>query len=145
MNHYPRLLLMTALSFIAMYALMYAMVNDVANVYNSLNQVYMAGLMTAAMVIVELAVMAGMYNNKRLNAGLLVGAMVSLIACWMLIRRQVGIDDRQFLRSMIPHHAGAILMCQEAPIRSAEIRRLCQGIISSQQVEIDQMKATLRR
>jgi uncharacterized protein (DUF305 family) len=44
---------------------------------------------------------------------------------------------------MIPHHAGAILMCEEAPIHDAEIQALCRSIISSQQSEIDQMKAKL--
>jgi uncharacterized protein (DUF305 family) len=45
---------------------------------------------------------------------------------------------------MIPHHAGAILMCEEASIHNPDIRRLCQNIIASQQAEIDQMKAMLR-
>jgi hypothetical protein len=49
-NHYPRLLAMTALSFIAMYVLMYAMVDEFASVYSNLNQAYMAGLMTAPIV-----------------------------------------------------------------------------------------------
>jgi Domain of unknown function (DUF305) len=44
---------------------------------------------------------------------------------------------------MIPHHAGAILMCGEASIRDAEINELCKTIISSQQSEIDQMKTIL--
>ena len=51
--------------------------------------------------------------------------------------------DEQFLRSMIPHHAGAILMCQEASIEDQEIRELCRSIIASQQTEIDLMKAKL--
>ena len=68
-----------------------------------------------------------------------------LIACWFGIRKQTAIGDRQFLRSMIPHHAGAILMCQQASVTDAEIKRLCEGIISSQQREIDQMKARLRQ
>ena len=46
-NHYGRLLVMTAISFIAMYVLMYAMVDRFANVFVNLNQVYMAGLMAA--------------------------------------------------------------------------------------------------
>ncbi|HEX2998031.1 MAG TPA: hypothetical protein VHP14_24615, partial [Anaerolineales bacterium] len=65
--HYPRLLIMAVLSFIAMYILMYAMVNVIGNVYNNFNQFYMAGLMTAPMVIIELIVMRSMYPNKRLN------------------------------------------------------------------------------
>ena len=51
----------------------------------------------------------------------------------------------QFLKSMIPHHAGAILMCEEASIQDPEIRVLCQNIIVSQQSEINQMKAILNR
>ena len=44
---YGRLAAMTILSFLAMYALMYAMVDKAANIHPSLNQAYMAGLMTA--------------------------------------------------------------------------------------------------
>jgi len=69
-SHYGRLLVMTILSFIAMYILMYAMVDRIANVYPNFNQFSMAGLMTAAMIIIELVVMGGMYSNKKLNAAL---------------------------------------------------------------------------
>jgi hypothetical protein len=44
---------MIVLHFIAMYIFMYAMVNVFDNVFNSLNQVYMAALMTASMVLIE--------------------------------------------------------------------------------------------
>ena len=44
---------------------------------------------------------------------------------------------------MIPHHAGAILMCERANIQDAEIKEQCKTIIASQQSEIDQMKAKL--
>jgi uncharacterized protein (DUF305 family) len=46
---------------------------------------------------------------------------------------------------MIPHHAGAILMCDQAPVRDEEIKSLCQNIIHSQRSEIDQTKAILAR
>lgn len=142
-SHYQHLAIMTALSFIAMYLLMYAMVNAVDNVYMSFNQVYMAGLMTAPMVLIELAVMRSMYHNKRLNALIAGAGLVAAVVFFLFIRRQTAIGDRQFLRSMIPHHAGAILMCNEASIGNAEIKRLCQNILSSQQAEIDQMKGML--
>lgn len=141
--HYRHLGIMTALSFIAMYVLMYAMVNAIDNVYMNFNQVYMAGLMAAPMVLIELVVMRGMYRDKRLN-GLIAGAtVVAAVAFFLFIRNQTTIGDRQFLRSMIPHHASAILMCNEASISNADIKRLCQNILSGQQAEIDQMKAML--
>ena len=144
-HHYRRLLVMMVLSFIAMYVLMYAMVDRFANVFNSINQVYMAGLMAASMLIIEMLVMGGMYPNKRWNTILIVLGAVALIGFWVAIRQQAVVGDRQFLRSMIPHHAGAILMCQEAQITDQEIRKLCESIIAGQQSEIDQMKAMLAR
>jgi heme/copper-type cytochrome/quinol oxidase subunit 4 len=142
-HHYAKFALMVVLMFVAMYALMYAMVDRFDNVFNSLNQFYMAALMTAAMVLIELLVMAGMYPDKRLNLILLVVSAVVLVASWFAIREQAAIGDRQFLRSMIPHHAGAILICEEAPLDDARIRRLCEQIIRSQQEEIRAMKALL--
>jgi uncharacterized protein (DUF305 family) len=141
--HYGRLVLMVVLSFIAMYVLMYGMVNAFANVYMNVNQVYMAGLMAAPMGIIELALMGAMYRDKKLNKIVGVGSVVALAVFWVLLRQQAAVSDTQFLRSMIPHHAGAILMCEQAPIQDAEIQALCKNIISSQQAEIDQMKAKL--
>ncbi len=143
-GHYRRLLIMIVLSFIAMYWLMYAMVNSLDNVVANFNQFYMAGLMTAAMVIIELGVMRSMYHNRKVNAIIMAAGVIGLIGFWMFTREQVAISNEQFLKSMIPHHAGAILMCEQAPITDPEIRRLCVGIVTSQQAEIDQMKAMLR-
>lgn len=142
-SHYLRLGIMTVLSFIAMYFLMYTMVNGIDNVYMNFNQVYMAGLMAAPMVLIELALMSSMYRDKRLNALIAAAAVVAAVVFFLFIRRQTAIGDRQFMRSMIPHHASAILMCQQASIGDADIKRLCQGIVSSQQAEIDQMKVLL--
>lgn len=144
-QHYGRLVAMIALSFIAMYILMYAMVNAFGNVYPNFNQFYMAGLMTMPMVVIEMSLMGMMYQNKKLNV-LIVGlAVVLLILFWFFIRQQVFIGDKQFLKSMIPHHGAAILMCEKVPIQDAEIKKLCEGIIANQSSEIDQMKGILDR
>jgi len=140
---YASLLLMSALHFAAMYALMYAMVNSVANVYPNLNQFYMAGIMTSPMVILELLLMGSMYENKRVNAVIAAVGGIVLVGFFLFIRNQTAIGDAEFLRSMIPHHASAILMCEKAPIEDAEIKQLCANIISSQQAEIEQMKIKL--
>jgi hypothetical protein len=142
-SHYVRLTVMIVLSFIAMYGLMYAMVNSADNVHANFNQFYMAGLMTAAMVVIELSLMWRMYHNGKLNAAIVAAGTIALVVFWIFTRQQVGISDTQFLKSMIPHHAGAILMCERAPIRDMEIKRLCQNIVSGQQAEIDQMKRRL--
>jgi uncharacterized protein (DUF305 family) len=142
-NHYLRLAVMIALSYVSMYLLMYAMVDKLGDVYNSLNQVYMAGLMTAPMVVIEMLLMSGMYKNKKLNALLIAVSCVAGIAFFLFIRQQTAISDRQFLRSMIPHHSGAILMCDEASLQDQRIRELCKTIVTGQQQEIDQMRTIL--
>jgi uncharacterized protein (DUF305 family) len=105
----------------------------------------MAGLMTAPMVLIELAMMGSMYANKKVNLAVAALGVVALAGFFLLIRQQTAIGDVQFLKSMIPHHAGAILMCGKAPISDPEIKQLCKTIMDGQQKEIDQMKATLMR
>jgi len=144
-TNYRRLLVMSLLSFVSMYALMYAMVDNLSDVFSSLNQVYMAGLMTAPMVVIELVLMRAMYPSKKLNAALLALSAVGGLAFWILIRQQGAITDRQFLRSMIPHHGGAVLMCEQAPLQDPELKELCARIISSQRSEIEFMKGKLNQ
>ena len=130
-------------SSLAMYALMYAMVDRWANVYGNINQFYMAGLMAAPMLIIEILLMAKMYPNRTWNVLLGIGALLFMVACWFGIRQQAAIGDRQFIRSMIPHHAGAILMCEQNRLQDPELKRLCEEIVTSQRAEIAQMKALL--
>ena len=142
---YLRLLAMAALSFIAMYILMYAMVDRLANVIPNLNQAYMAGLMTAPMVIIELLVMRPMYEQRGWNAAILATSAAALVLCWFAICDQVAIADTRIPEIHIPHHASAILMCEEARLQNPEIRKLCETITSGQQAEVDQMKALLQK
>ena len=144
-GHYRHLAIMAALSFAAMYTLMYAMVDRLDNVYNNFNQLYMAGLMTAPMVVFELFLMRSMFPDRRRNAIIVGVSAVALVAFWALIRGQAAITDKQFLKSMIPHHAAAVLMCKKAPIGDDEIERLCGQIIASQEDEIRQMKDKLAK
>ena len=145
MSPYARFALMIGLSFLAMYVLMYAMVNTLPNAIPNYNQFYMAGLMTAPMVILEMFLMGAMYPEKKLNFIIAAIGVALLIIFWMLIRYQVAISDRQFLKSMIPHHAGAILMCDNTSLSDPEIKQLCSGIAGSQRGEIDFMRRKLEQ
>jgi uncharacterized protein (DUF305 family) len=138
---YVRLAIMAAASFAAMYALMYAMVAQWADIYPNLNQAYMAALMAAPMVIIELIVMAPMYPNRRANAAVLGASALVFALAFAGIRDQTAIGNGEFLRSMIPHHSSAILMCEKAPVSDPEIERLCGQIIAGQRQEIAQMRA----
>jgi hypothetical protein len=144
-HHYGHLAIMTVLSFVAMFILMYAMVDRFANVYPNLNQFYMAGLMAAPMLIIELLVMRAMYPDMKMNMIFGGVAFAALLIFFFGIRAQTAVGDVQFVKSMIPHHSGAILMCDRATITDAELKKLCGAIVKGQQQEIDQMKTILAR
>jgi flagellar biosynthesis/type III secretory pathway M-ring protein FliF/YscJ len=88
---YNKLVWMVILSFIAMFILMYSMVDRFANVYPNINQIYMAGLMTMPMIIIEVLLMRSMYMNKKLNAGIIAVSAIALIAFFLLIRQQTAV------------------------------------------------------
>ncbi|GAA4117761.1 DUF305 domain-containing protein [Aminobacter aganoensis] len=145
MHNYLRLLAMAVLSFIAMFALMYAMVNTFADVFANLNQFYMAALMVFPMILIELLLMRAMYPNRAINVAIVVFSLVAFTASWFMIREQTAIADVQFLKSMIPHHSGAVLMCENATVSDPEIAALCSDIVPGQQAEIDKMREILQR
>lgn len=144
-RHYGLLGLNLLLSAVAMYFVMYSMIWSTADFFNNLNNFYMVLMMVAPMGVLMLAMMRMMYPDRRLNLVLYAGFALMFMAGAIGMRDQSLIGDKQFIRSMIPHHSGAVLMCREAPIRDAEIRQLCGNIIRSQQAEIVQMKAILER
>lgn len=142
--HYKQLVWMTLISFAAMYILMYSMVDRLANVIPNINQFYMAGLMTMPMIVIEILVMRAMYRNKRLNKIVIAASVLLSAGFYFGIREQAAVNDRQFLKSMIPHHAAALLMVEKTEFNDPEIQKLGRQIIESQQAEIEWMKAKLK-
>ncbi len=130
---------------IIMYIIMYSNIDVFSNLFLNLNKFYMAVMMTLPMIAIEIGLMTSMYKNKKKNYFFIFGAIFLLIIFFLFIRNQTGIEDKQFLKSMIPHHSSAILMCEQANIEDQEILELCDSIIQSQQQEINQMKKILDR
>ena len=101
--------------------------------------------MGAPMVILMLLCMGHMFENKRLNIALYTASVFVFLLGFASIRLQTFVGNAQFLRSMIPHHSSAIVMCQRSDITDPEITTLCRSIVDSQQREIDQMNEILNR
>ena len=147
-KHYVMLAVNLILSAIVMYLAMFTMIWSFADFFNNLNMVYMALIMWAPMGILMIITMASMFMDKKLNIILYVAFAVILALAFFAMREQTAVGDRQFVRAMIPHHSGAILMCNRASIRDQEIRDICfksGGIVESQEREIKQMNAILKR
>jgi len=136
------LLLMLILSFFAMYAVMYVMVDTFSNIYLTLDQLYMVLAMVCAMAIVEVSIMGMMYERK-IKIITICLSIILLTLSIFFIRNQTAVSDKEFLKSMITHHGSALLMCNEANIKDVQIKELCNEIIFSQQSQIDFMKDKL--
>ncbi len=144
-NHYGRLAIELTLDFIVMYLVMYTMIAALRHFHFNLNNLYMTLMMIAPMTIIMLFSMRSMFPSQRLNGLVIAGAAAVFLFSFVGMRTQAGIGDAEFLRAMIPHHSGAILMCEKASITDPEIVALCQGITKSQSQEIAQMEAILAR
>jgi|EndMetStandDraft_5_1072996.scaffolds.fasta_scaffold167669_2 uncharacterized protein (DUF305 family) len=147
-HHYRMLAVNLGLSLAIMYVAMFAMIWSGNEFIQNANFLYMALVMWAPMAIVMLLTMKSMYKNRRLNAILYIGFAAIALLSLLAIRDQSLVGDRQFLRSMIPHHSGAILMCERAAISDPQVQELCfgpQGIVASQKREIELMENILWR
>ena len=140
MKPYISLLIALCISYVVMFAIMYSRVNEWSNLFLSLNQVYMTGLMISAMLVIMLTVMWSMYGNKKLNIVLLIIGAALVPIFLTLVRTQTAVGNQQFLRAMTPHHAAAILVCQQASITDPRIEELCTEIVQTQKEEIRIMK-----
>lgn len=85
-----------------------------------------------------------MSGDKMMMSGTLMGLPMKGVMDMGRLRNAKGTQfDRMFLEMMIPHHAGAILMGNEALQQSVrpEIRRLGAKIVDAQAGEIGEMHA----
>lgn len=143
MSKYARFGLMIATSTVVMFGLMYLNTYRLDHVFFSETRMYMAFVMGATMGVIMLLFMLGMYQNKKLNMGVLLGsATVFGLALWLL-RSQTTVEDVSYMRAMIPHHSIAIMTSERANISDPRVRKLADEIIASQRREISEMKALI--
>ncbi|HEX2883523.1 MAG TPA: DUF305 domain-containing protein [Candidatus Limnocylindria bacterium] len=144
-DSYLKLGISLAISLVLMFVLTMSMVRTINHFYFNLSNLYMALIMVAPMGVVMLVVMWGMFKDKRLNVVLLAGFTALFVAAFWMGRSEAFVDDEAFLRSMIPHHSRAILVCQESDLSDPEVIELCEQIVEAQREEITQMEGILDR
>jgi hypothetical protein len=106
----------------------------------SLNDLYMALLMTGWMFLLQGIVM------KQMNYALMGLALV--IVTLIAIRFQILVSQDQYLEGMIPHHSMAVFLSKKQIEKSGNNEKILGGlpfsIIQGQDKEIDQMKQMLK-
>jgi uncharacterized protein (DUF305 family) len=143
MGNYARFGWMILCSTIVMFGLMYLNTYVFAHVHFSQTRAWMALVMGAAMAVVMLAFMHGMYADKRRNTAIYFAAAALFAASLWLVRSQSTVDDVSYLRAMIPHHSIAIMTSERARISDARVRKLADGIAATQRKEIAEMETLI--
>lgn len=103
-----------------------------------LNDIYMALLMTGWMIFFD-----SLYHyNHYQNIFIPIISFCFILFVIYLIRKQTFINDRQFIKGMIPHHSMAILMAEKIKEKTKDkkIMELADNIIQSQNKEIALME-----
>ncbi len=142
---YGRFAAMIATSTVVMFGLMYLNTYALSHVEYSQTRTWMALLMGAVMALIMIGFMWSMYPNRRVNVGIVAGAIVVFAGALWLVRSQQTVGDVAYMKAMIPHHSIAIMTSERAHIRDPKVRLIADRIIDAQVREIAEMKREIAR
>jgi hypothetical protein len=136
---YARFGAMIATSTVVMFGLMYLNTYAWDHVRWSETRAYMALVMGATMAVIMLGFMLSMYRNTVVNIGIVVAAVLLFSGSLWLVRSQATVQDRSYMRAMIPHHSIAILTSERSELDDYRVCELAVEIIEAQRREIAEM------
>ena len=128
-------------SFLIQYFLMSPiMVNSRTDITNNIGKAYIAVIMSLFMILLEIMMHDHHYDVFSLN--FYVGIFASLAIFIYLYRKQVAINDKQYLEGMIEHHSMALLTSEEILLKTDNynVAKLAKNIIQTQTDEIRTMR-----
>jgi len=130
MNHY---VVMFIIMFLAgLLSTMNMWVSKIDDIRFSINDLYMILLMCGWMLL-----FMAIYNKDI--KPMIIGIFLVIIMI-LSIRKQLFVDEKQYLLGMIPHHSMAILMSEKLLEKQNNINGLLNNIIKTQKEEINYMK-----
>lgn len=140
-GNYARFFAMIVTAMVAMFILMYTHSYQVLDhAWFSETRLFMTLIMGGSMMIIMLAYMLGMYENRKMNAAIFIGGAFLLAAGIWLVRSQVTVSGVDYMEGMIPHHSIAILTSERARIEDPRVRKLADEILEAQRREIKEME-----
>jgi len=133
-------------SFLIQYFLMSAiMVENKIDITNSIGKAYMAVIMGIYMLLLE--VMMHDHQYSIVSTSFYIGLTSLLVLFIYLYRKQVAVNDKQYLEGMIEHHSMALLTSKEILKKTDDynIAKLAKNIIEAQKNEIKIMRDLLNK
>jgi hypothetical protein len=133
MNHNVEMVVYMVIS--GLLSSMYIWSDKISDVRISLNDAYMISLMTGWMLL---------FMNMNSSILMSIVSVVIISLSFIAIRKQYGINKKQFFRGMIPHHSMAIHMSRQLLDKKVNMsdteKELLETIMKTQEKEIEIMK-----
>jgi hypothetical protein len=133
-------------SFIVQYFLMPPiMVNKFTYVTNNVGKAYLATIMALSMVIIEVMMHDHQYHVLSVNWYAILFALLAIFT--YLYRKQIAVNDKQYLEGMIEHHSMALFMSDEILKKTDnyDVAKLAKNIIQTQNDELRFMTELLKK
>ena len=137
---YGRLLAMVVTSTVVMYFFMYLNIYRWEDFKLSETRFFMSTLMFGTMLAIMLAFMLHMYKNKAVNTAIFAASFLLFLIGLYFMRSQVTVEDKSWMKSMIPHHSIAIMVSERADLTDPRVKKLAKEIIAAQEKEIAEME-----
>ena len=116
------------------------MTNSYQNITFSIGKFYMSVIMALLMGIIEVLMFD--IHMKTISGIFYLSLIFLLVTFVYLYRKQVYIDDKEYLKEMIEHHSMALLTSEEIlqNTHSERVKKLAENIIYVQEKEIEYMR-----
>jgi Ca2+/Na+ antiporter len=121
------------------------MVSKFSYITNNIGKAYMATIMALSMVLIEIMMHDHQYHVLSVNWYAILFALLAIFT--YLYRKQIAIDDKQYLEGMIEHHSMALFMSDEILKKTDnyDVAKLAKNIIQTQNDEIGFMTELLKK
>ena len=133
-------------SFIVQYFIMPPiMVNKFSYITNNIGKAYLATIMALFMVLIEVMMHDHQYHTLSINWYVILFSLLAIFS--YLYRKQIAINDKQYLEGMIEHHSMALFMSDEILKKTDnyDVARLAKNIIQTQNDELRFMTNLLKK
>jgi len=127
------------------YIMSNVMTNDLANITNNISKVYLSCVMSSIMGILEVLMFD--IHNKTISYKYYLPLFLYFIGSLWLYRKQISINETNYLKEMIEHHDMALFTSKnilEKPNISDKVRRFATKIVNTQKNEIQEMNQLIQ-
>jgi len=133
-------------SFIIQYYVMsFIMVNNIEYITNNIGKLYISIIMGLFMILLEIMMHDYQYHVFSIKYYLLLIILLGVFT--YLYKKQIYINDKEYLKGMLEHHSMALLTSEEILKKTDNyhVAKLSKNIIQEQKDQIKEIKNIIKK